>query len=262
MEEFSVIDILKKFSEQFKLLLASMLIGILVAGGVMCFVPSKYASDSQLIVQSVQTSNEDLSLQSDITGNVLLINTYKDMIMGDLVIDEVKKSLNEQGYVFSNLELKNMISVEQSENSQIFKIKATSEVPKLSAIVSSTTANIFKNKVDEILKGSKVSITSKAQLPTVPIAPNKKNFLVLGAILGLVLGMVGILILEYMDKTVKNEEFIAEKLGLSLLGTITEINLNEKQKKLQKMKHGEENIESRMSRNKEARLKRRPRIKL
>ena len=48
-----------------------------------------------MIVQS-KAENTNTNLQ-DVNANVLLINTYKDMILGDVVINDVQREL-EQNY--------------------------------------------------------------------------------------------------------------------------------------------------------------------
>ena len=70
---------------------------------------------------------------------------------------------------------------------------------------------------------SKVEIVNEAQLPLSPIKPNKKKALGLGALIGLLLGVGLTFLLEYLDQTIKDEDEIKEKFGLTVLGTIPQI---------------------------------------
>ncbi|MFQ9627607.1 MAG: YveK family protein [Enterococcus avium] len=105
--------------------------GIGLAAGMTFFlITPKYDSTAQLIAQNQEAEGSSGNLQNDINGNVLMINTYKDMIKSDLVIDAVQKKLqDEYQYVYSNSGLKNSLEVEQAQNSQMFQITATSSEP-------------------------------------------------------------------------------------------------------------------------------------
>lgn len=68
-----------------------------------------------------------------------------------------------------------------------------------------------------------VEIIDRAQIPGAPIKPNKRKNLALGLILGLMLGVGLTFLLDYLDRTIKDEDDVLEKLGLSVIGTIPRI---------------------------------------
>ncbi len=70
---------------------------------------------------------------------------------------------------------------------------------------------------------SKVEIVNEALLPASPIKPNKKKALGMGLLIGLLLGVGLTFLLEYLDRTIKDEDEIEEKFGLTVLGTIPRI---------------------------------------
>jgi tyrosine-protein kinase Etk/Wzc len=80
---------------------------------------------------------------------------------------------------------------------------------EMSIVASSSTGN--------------VEIIDRAQVPGVPIKPNKKKNLALGLILGLMLGVGLTFLLDYLDRTIKDEDDVREKLGLPVVGTIPRI---------------------------------------
>lgn len=75
---------------------------------------------------------------------------------------------------------------------------------------------------------SSVEIVDRAQLPESPVKPNKRKNLALGLVLGAMLGVGIAFLLDYLDRTIKDEEDIQEKLGLSVLGTIPKIAASDK----------------------------------
>lgn len=222
-ETISIVELIQMLKKKALLIIMTTIAGIGLAAGVTFFMLTPiYDSAAQLIVQNKQA--EGTNLQNDINGNVMLINTYKDMIKGDIVIDAVQKELQkEYQFTYSNSELKDIIEVEQAQNSQMFRIIAKSPEPRKAATIANVTAGIFQKKAEDVLEVSKVTITSKGVVPSKAIFPNNKLNLLIGAVLGMMFGVGLAFLIELLDKTVKDERFIAESLDLPILGQVSEI---------------------------------------
>lgn len=220
-----IFDILKK---RLLLILVAILLATGAAGVVTFFlITPKYQSGAELIVQSKQ-NNSNVNLQSDVNANVLLINTYKDMIMGHVVLEPVRAELAEKyNYHYSIGQLKGIISVAQSQNSQMFQIKANTTNPDTAAQIANTTAKVFQEKAADVLDVNKVTITSAATVNPSPTSPNNKLNVAIGAVIGMMIGVGLAFLLELLDKTVKDERFIVEELDLPILGAIEEMSPKE-----------------------------------
>lgn len=205
--------------------MATTVVGVMIAAVVTFFlITPKYESTAQLIVQTKQSGNGTTNLQNDINGNVLMINTYKDMIKGDIVIDAVQKQLKkEHHYSCSNKALKEMIEVEQTQNSQMFQIIATSSEPRQAATITNVTALTFQKTVEEVLEVNKVTITSEGMIPTESVFPNNKLIVLLGGLSGFIIGTIGAFLIELFDDTVKERHFVTDTLAFPILGSISEM---------------------------------------
>mgnify|MGYP003583050572 FL=1 len=232
MEEVvSLQEIALVLKKRMLLIFSMMILGVVALAGVTFFlITPKYETDTQLVVQSNQETLTNANLQSDLTGNVMMVNTYKDLIKSDVVLDQVSLQLaKENGIQYTSNELNKMISVTQSQNSQMFSIRVISINAKEAMEIANKTAMIFKEKAVEILKVDKVSIISPAKLQTTPVSPNKKLYLLIGAVIGLILGVMIVFLLEFLDKTVKDTKFIENELELPILGEISVLSNKELQ---------------------------------
>ena len=220
-QEISLLDLWNLFRKYFVRIAGMTIIGAALAVAFMLlFVDRKYESEAQLLVN--QSSNQETALQyNEIQSNVFLINTYTDIIQGDAVLTAVNESL---GNHFTIGELRNAISVEQSQNSQAFYISATMESPTDAQNVVNSVITEFENTLLEFY-GDDVSgiyVMSSASYNPNPVSPSLIMYALIGGMLGFII-MVGIaLIQELMDNRVKSAEDLTN-MGMIRLGEINEL---------------------------------------
>jgi polysaccharide chain length determinant protein (PEP-CTERM system associated) len=71
-------------------------------------------------------------------------------------------------------------------------------------------------------KSPSYRIVEPAQLPVIPISPNRVNFILLGIVAGIAGGFVLLLAINYFDRTVKTADTLKE-LGVQVVATIPKI---------------------------------------
>lgn len=222
-ETISLEEIFNLLKKRWLLIVGCMVIGLGAAFGITTFfMTPKYSSSTQLITQTPVVDNK--VSQEAINSNLLMINTYKDLIKSQVIVDKVREEMaQDYGFKGSASDISQMISVNQTQNSQMFSITVTSTSPEESANIANTVAKIFQKEGTKLTDTKKVTIASKAEINRNPVSPNKKVNTAIGAVLGVVLGVLIALLLEFFDRTVKTEEFITETLELPILGNISVI---------------------------------------
>lgn len=223
------------------LITISLVVGVLVAAGVTFFVMTPQYESSALILVN-QKQNTDTNLQyNQVQTDLQMINTYKDIITKPVILNPVTKTLKAQGlYEGNSDELGKMISLSNNTNSQVVNVTAKADDPYEARAIANEVTSVFQKKITGIMSNAKnVSIISRASLEKDPVSPRTKLNLLIGAFLGLVVGIMLAFIRELTDKTVKQPDFITDTLGLPLLGTITDIKQNDMKFGFSSSKHHE-----------------------
>lgn len=220
-QEISLLDLWNLFRKYFVRIAGMTIIGAALAVAFMLlFVDRKYESEAQLLVN--QSSGQETAMQySELQSNVYLINTYTDIIQGDAVLTAVNESL---GNHFTIGELRNAISVTQSQNSQAFYIAATMESPVDAQNIVNSIITEFENTLmafygDDV---TGIYVMSSASYNPNAVSPSIIIYALIGGMLGFII-MAGIaLVKELMDTRVKSVDDLTN-MGLIRLGEINEL---------------------------------------
>ncbi|GCF93290.1 tyrosine protein kinase [Enterococcus florum] len=232
-ETVSVQQLLEVLRKRLRFIIIGGVLGILIAGVLAFFVLTpKYSSQAQLVVTLPQTETTNAN---DVNTNLQMINTYKDIITGDLVTKEVAERLEtDSGLALKPEELKEMIHVEQNQNSQMFSIIATSTKPREAATIANVTAETFQANAKNVLNVDRISIISNAVADNDPIFPNKKLMLLIGLVGGVMAGVVLAIVRELLDRTIKDSKTLTEDYGFTVLGNIPAMTNKELNAKLRR----------------------------
>lgn len=219
-ETVSLDEIFQLLKKKWALIVSMLILGTIISTVVTLFVITpKYSATTQLVVQ---TKGSDSNINTDkINSNLLLINTYKDLVKSPPVTEKAKDILVKDGMTNITEDfLTSAISVEQNQNSQLFSIKAVTDNPIESAAIANTVSEVFQKEAVNMTDTDKISIASKAVPNNKPVSPNKKVNIAIGAVLGLIVGVMLALLGELFNRTVRSEEYVTETLGVPILGTL------------------------------------------
>ncbi|MCP8860477.1 Wzz/FepE/Etk N-terminal domain-containing protein [Latilactobacillus curvatus] len=217
-----IFGILRKYR---RLILSSTVVCTLLAVIVTFFlITPQYSASTELLVNRKQSGDANVQW-NQVQTDVQMINTYKDLITKPVIMDSVAKKINKgSNQKLDDTTIASMIGVSNNQNSQVFSITAKADNAYTAADIANTTAQTFQKKAPKIMSGTdNVSIISEAKPDLKPVSPKKKLNVLIGLALGILLG-VGIAFLrELTDKTVKDESFLTDDLGLTSLGVVNNI---------------------------------------
>ena len=203
------------------------MLGLVVSMGIVfLFIEPRYSSNVDILVNQ-KANNEQVQYTTQ-QADLQAINTYKDVLTKPIilapVLKEVKRTDNYQGNLST---LEKSIKVSNQTNSQVVTVTVTDKNAYVAADIANTIGKIFTKKVKKMMQVDNVTIVSSAKVDTKPVSPNKKIFALMGAIIGLIVGIVIAFIKGLTDKTVKDSSFLTDELGLTNIGSVYHLDIND-----------------------------------
>jgi capsular polysaccharide biosynthesis protein len=222
---FEFIHILKK---RWKLIVASILSAALISSLISFYVLTPIYQASTLILVNQKNSENKLDL-TQLGNSVELINTYSVIIKSSTILSKVIDELELSQTVE---QLNQNITISSQENSQVFSMTVEDSKPERAVEIANSVSETFQKEIKGIMSVDNVSILAKAELKEnpVPVKPNHLFTITLAVVVGLLLGTGIGLLIELMDKTLKDEQDVADYLGLPILGSIQKVSEKESKK--------------------------------
>ncbi|QAR35024.1 YveK family protein [Latilactobacillus curvatus] len=217
-----IFGILRKYR---RLILTSTVVCTLLAIIVtFFFITPQYSASTELLVNRKQSTDAGAQW-NQVQTDVQMINTYKDLITKPVIMEPVAKKINKGNNLqLDETDIAEMISVANNQNSQVFSVTAKADNAYTAADIANTTAQTFQKKAPKIMSGTdNVSIISEAKPDLTPVSPKKKLNILIGFVLGILIGIGFAFLRELTDKTVKDESFLTDELGLTSLGVVNNI---------------------------------------
>ena len=218
-EEISLVELFDILKKNMKYIVITTLATTVIATLYTFFlVTPMYQSTTEMLVTQSSSENTAVS-QADINTSISLINTYEDIIRNNVILDPVMEELDMD---MTTGALRESITVQSDASSQVFSIRVENENPYDAAKIANTTADIFQDRIYDIMSVDNVTIISEATANMNPASPNNMLNIVIGVLLGGMIGIGIVFLRELTDNTVKSQDFVEETTGWVNLGNITE----------------------------------------
>lgn len=168
-------------------------------------------------------SSEDADIYTSLTDlnyAQQVVNTYLVILKTNDFLDKVVKK---SGLDYSLAELKEMVTMNPVNDTEIFEIHVTSNDPEDSLTLANTIVILAPQKIAEIKSSDNIKAVDPAVLPVKPSAPNIVLNTAMGFVLGMVLGTLMAFLLETFDKRVKDEDDLSKHYDVPILGVIPNV---------------------------------------
>ena len=217
--EIDVLYLLRKlWIKKFFIVFVGLLVGTIALLGSVFFIKPKYTSTTRIYVVS-RSSDTSLTNQ-DLQAGSYLVNDYKEVITSSEVLSSV---IDQEKLSMSAGELSKEIAVTIPTDTRVISISVTDADAQRACDIANTVREVAAEKIKAVTKVDDVTTLESATKPSHPSSPNVKKNAVIGALAGVFLAIVGILVAEVLDDRVRRPEDIEETLGMTLLGVVPDI---------------------------------------
>ena len=215
------------------IILALVVCALLAFGYTKLFVTPQYQSTTSIYVLARQ--NDQTVTSSDLSASSQLTNDYTQLIksrsVAEAVIAKLKLDLTPE-------QLIKKVSVNVVSSSRVISISVLDPDPRMAQRIADAVRNAAADTIKSVMNSEAVNVVDTANLPRNKYSPSVKRNVTIAGLLGAVLATGVILLIHFMDDTIKTSEDVEKYLGLSTLGSIpiTKSNEQPKGKKTKKKK--------------------------
>jgi capsular polysaccharide biosynthesis protein len=194
-------------------ILVTMLAGIFT----FFFIEPEYKSTVAVFISDERSGTTVSETINDINMYQKLVDTYAEIAKSRTVSEDVIENLDLDMTVG---QFQSMISTSPKGNTQFLNLSVTSTDRELAYKVANQMARSLKVVSKELRGTDIVQILDPANVPAGPSSPNLKLNLAIGFVLGMMLSVFLVFLMEFLDTTVKDPDYITNELKLPILAAI------------------------------------------
>lgn len=195
-------------------------------------IAEQFTSSGSLYVNSKAFTASELHNEAyvsdanlvDLTTSVKLVDTYKAILSSTTFFKRVDESLRGKTELdYNYAALAGMVQYGSIEETEIIQVYATALNPQDAAAVCAAVLDEAPQAIIDIVEVGSVRTIDEASMPHGPSYPSAAKNTLLGAVLGIVIGLGIVFVLHYMDSTIQDIEDIETQYDMMVLGTIPDM---------------------------------------
>lgn len=215
-----------------------LIILLAVIGGGAAFgcaeflIPLKYQSYTTMYVKN-NNENATILNNSDLNTARSLVNTYIAVLQSDTIMEKTGKKLLDEfgsdrisndfrlsGESVSADSLRSCLTMSAVNQTEVLKITAVTKDAEISAGLCKAIADLAPKFLVRVVGAGSVETIDEAQVSYSPVSPNVPKLSVIGALAGMMVAVLIILLIDFLDNTLKDSEVVSKKYQIAVLGEI------------------------------------------
>lgn len=178
-------------------------------------ITPKYQSTTSVYIMN--TTDKDNITYSDTQLATILTSDYEALITSRYVLE---KAIQECGLNESYASLASRISVSNKKGTRIIDISVIDPDPEKARYIADSVRQIAAEQIKSVMNIEAVNVVDQASMPTAPVSPSIAKWTVLMGAVGFFIVAAIILIVYFLDDTIKTSDDVTRYLGLPTIGLI------------------------------------------
>jgi polysaccharide biosynthesis transport protein len=199
-----------------RVVVAAFLVFVVVAGVLSKLLPKVYSATSTMIV----VQNENAASFDAVQAAQVTARTFADIVGDPAIASLVAQHL---GGGASTASVSSAVTVSPVLETQLLKISAENGSPKKAQELANIYAAVVIQYSQQQLRGSagaSVALATAATRPTSPVRPRPSLYVLIGAILGLFLGIGAAFLLDRLDTRLRSAEAVRARFDEVILARL------------------------------------------
>lgn len=182
------------------------------------FIAPEYKASAMIYVNNTSAGgiSETIS-SSELSAAKSLVDIYIVILKSQTTLKQV---IEQADLEYSPKTLSKMISAGPVDGTEVFSIKVTSQDPAEAELIANTLVDILPERISSIVKGSSVCVVDYADLPTERSSPSYTKNAIVGILLGMLASCGIIIVLDLLDTTIHEQDYLQQVYGLPLLAAV------------------------------------------
>lgn len=215
--EVDLLEIVQILLGRFWIILGSTFIAALICFAVSaCVLAPVYESTTKIYILN-KTDNAAVTY-TDVQMGTQLTKDYAELINSRYVIEKVIDQLSLVDMDYKNL--MNRVTVHTPVDTRIVSITVEHTDPELAMRIANCIREIAGEHIQNVMDIEAVNVVETANMPLEKSGPSVVKWTLIGSVAGAFLACAVILILFFLDDTIKSSEDVEKYLGLSTLAMI------------------------------------------
>ena len=205
-----------------KVWLIAIILLVVFAGGeaYTAFLKTPLYQSSTNVVLISDSSTKSQITNNDVTLSNNLVKTYSEIVKSRNVLTKV---IDKLGLDMSYEQLAGQVSVSSVTSTQLITIKVSNKDSREAQRIANEIGKVFKSEIKSIYGIDNVQIVDEAVEANGAYNINVIKESIIYLLAGLILGVGAAYLMYILDKTVKDTETVENKLGLTVIGVVPEV---------------------------------------
>ena len=204
------------FSKLWLIILTAVFTGAAAFGISVFLIQPTYDSTTKIYILNKQ--EENTVTYSDVQLGTQLTKDYAQLITSRLVLEKVIEELQLKDMDYEGMLRK--VSVETPTDTRILSITVSDADPVLAMQIANSIRESAAQHIKNVMDIEAVNVAETANLPTQKASPSVMKWVAGGSAAGAFLVVAILLLVYFLDDTIKTSDDVEKYLGLSTLALI------------------------------------------
>ena len=205
------------------IILFALFVGMITLAVTKIFITPTYTASTQILVLNEKGDSNSTNVDvNTLQSSTYLVQDFTVLVKSKPVLQQVKADMDLD---ISISDLSDKISVVIPDNTRIITIQVEDSNPLVAKQLADCVRNAAIKHIQELLGADtvkKVDGENGADIPKHSMKPNVKKNVIIACLLGGIIAVIISLIGFISDDTIKSQEDVEKRLGVSVLGIIPE----------------------------------------